>query len=154
MSYRLLLLVLAVFSQAAAYGAPNSKAEREIRNVIRNVDDQRIAAIVKQDVPALDRLLADDFTYTHQGGVTETKAEFLGAMKNGSGAFTSIKLSGVTMHIFRDTAVLTGRCDITASREGRNIAIPMHFTEVYERAGGRWRCLLWQSTRLPTPAHP
>lgn len=67
------LAMLVVFSQAAVCSAQHSKAEQEIRKL----DDQRIAAILKQDVPTLDRLMGDDFTYTHQGGVTETRRSFL-----------------------------------------------------------------------------
>jgi ketosteroid isomerase-like protein len=147
MKRMLLFAMLAVFSQVAVYSAQHSKAEQEIRKL----DDQRIAAILKQDVPALDRLMADDFTYTHQGGVTETKAEFLGEMKAGQGAFTSLKMSEVKVRILGSAAVLTGRCDITAKRGGRDFAIPMHFTEVYSRTAGHWHWLLWQSTRLPAP---
>jgi ketosteroid isomerase-like protein len=138
------LAMLMVLSQGVVCGA-NSKAEREIRAV----DEQRIAAILKKDVPALDRLMADDFTYTHQGGVTESKADFLGEMKSGKGAFTSLQMSGVKVWVSGNAAVLTGRCDLTAVREGRNLVIPEHFTEVYTRVHGRWRWLLWQSTRLP-----
>ena len=138
------LVILMVLSQGVVCGAQDSRAEREIRAL----DEQRIAAILKKDVPALERLMADDFTYTHQGGVTESKADFLGEMKSGKGAFTSLKMSGVKVWVSGDAAVLTGRCDLTAVREGRNLVIPEHFTEVYTRVHGRWRWLLWQSTRL------
>ncbi len=141
----LILAILIAISQAALYGGQQSDAEQEIRKL----DDQRIKAILDQDIPTLDRLMADDFTYTHQGGVTETKAEFLGAMKSGTGAFRSVKLSDVRVRIFGNAALITGRCDITAVRNGKDFAIPMHFTEVYSRTAGRWRWLLWQSTHLP-----
>jgi ketosteroid isomerase-like protein len=147
---KLVLAVLLVFCQRAACSAQNSKAEQQIRKL----DDQRIAAILQQDIPALDRLMSDDFTYTHQGGVTESKADFLAAMKSGTGAFKSLQLSGVTLRVFADVAVITGRCDLTAIREGRNLAIPMHFTEIYTRTKGRWHWLLWQSTRLPNQSAP
>ncbi len=139
------LAMLMVLSRGAVCGAQHSNAEREIRAL----DKQRVAAILKKDVPALDRLMADDFTYTHQGGVTESKADFLGEMKSGKGAFTSLKMSGVKVWVSGNAAVLTGRYDLTAVREGRNLVIPEHFTEVYTRVHGHWQWLLWQSTRLP-----
>jgi ketosteroid isomerase-like protein len=139
------LAMLMVLSHGVVCGAADSKAEREIQAL----DEQRVAAILARDVLALDRLMADDFTYTHQGGVTESKADFLGEMKSGKGAFTSLKMSGVKVWVSGNAAVLTGRCDLTAVREGRDLVIPEHFTEVYTRVNGRWRWLLWQSTRLP-----
>jgi ketosteroid isomerase-like protein len=145
MKQMLLLAMLMAFSQPVVYSAQRSKAEQQIRKL----DDQRIAAILKRDIPMLDRLMADDFTYTHQGGVTETKAEFLDEMSAGKGAFQSLHLSEVTVRILGGAAILTGRCDITAEREGRDFAIPTHFTEVYSRTARHWQWLLWQSTRLP-----
>jgi ketosteroid isomerase-like protein len=139
------LAMLMVLSHGVVCGAEDSKAEREIRAL----DEQRIAAILKKDISALDQLMADDFTYTHQGGVTESKADFLGEMKSGKGAFKSLQMSGVKVWVSANAAVLTGRCDLTAVREGRNLVIPEHFTEVYTRVHGRWRWMLWQSTRLP-----
>ena len=139
-----LFAMLLGFYQAVVYGAQQSKAEREIRTL----DDRRVAAILKRDTAMLDRLMADDFTYTHQGGVTEGKADFLKEMKAGRGTFKALQLSDVKVRIFGNAAVLTGRCDITAAREGREFAIPMHFTEVYTRTGGHWQWLLWQSTRI------
>jgi ketosteroid isomerase-like protein len=148
MRYGLVLALLLALHTPAASGADRSKVEQEIRQL----DDQRIAAILKKDTAALDRLMADDFTYTHQGGVTEGKAAFLAEMTSGAGAFTSLQMSEVKLRVTSDAAILTGRCDLTAVRQGRNLVIPMHFTEVYIRLGGRWRWLLWQSTRLPE--HP
>jgi ketosteroid isomerase-like protein len=148
MKHRFVLAILLVFSQSAVYGAQSSKAEQEIRKL----DDQRIAAILKEDIPMLDRLMTDDFTYTHQGGVVDTKADFLGAMKAGTWAYKSLNLSDVKVRFAGNAAILTGRCDMTGLIGGRNIQLAMHFTEVYARTGGHWHWLLWQSTRLP--AHP
>ena len=145
MKLRLVFAVLLVCAQPAVYSAQASKAEQEIRAL----DEQRIAAILKKDVAMLDRLMTDDFTYTHQGGVTESKADYLKEMTSGNGVFTSLVLSGVTLRMLGDTAVMTGRCDMTAVREGRDLAIPMHFTSIYTRMSGRWRWVLWHSTRLP-----
>ena len=147
--HRLVVAMLLIAFRPAVYIAQSSTAEQEIRTL----DDQRIAAILKKDVAMLDRLMTDDFTYTHQGGVTESKADYLKEMASGNGVFTSLKMSGVTIRMLGETAVMTGRCDMTAVREGRNLAIPMHFTSIYTRMGGRWRWVLWHSTRLPAE-HP
>jgi ketosteroid isomerase-like protein len=142
-----LLAVLLLASQAISHAAPvdTAKAEQEIRKL----DAERTAAILKEDIPMLEQLMTDDFTYTHSSGGTQTKAEFLGDMKNGVWAYKSLNLSGVNIRFFGDTAVLTGRCDMTGVMRGRDVKLWMHFTEVYTRANGRWRWLLWQSTRLP-----
>jgi ketosteroid isomerase-like protein len=140
-----LLLMLLFLSQAAAYSAQNSKDEQELRKL----DERRTAAILKRDIPMLEQLMTDDFTYTHSSGNVQTKAEFLGDMKSGAWRYMSLNLSGVKMKIFENTAVLTGRCDMTGVMGGKDIKLAMHFTEVYVRTGGQWHWLVWQSTRLP-----
>ncbi|MES1256659.1 MAG: nuclear transport factor 2 family protein [Acidobacteriota bacterium] len=150
MRYGLVLAILLALRAPAASGADNARVEQEIRRL----DEQRIAAILAKDTDALHRLMADDFTYTHQGGVTEGKAAFLAEMTSGAGAFTSLQMSDVKLRVVAGAAILTGRCDLTAVRQGRSLVIPMHFTEVYLRRGGRWRWFLWQSTRLPERPAP
>ena len=150
MKHGFLLMMLLALSQSAAYGAERSKAEQEIRKL----DDQRLAAVLKEDIPMLDHLMTDDFTYTHTSGDIDTKADFLGAMKSNTWKYHSLNLQDVTVRFFGNTAVLTGRCNMTGERLGKDVRMAMHFTEIYVRDNGRWRWLLWQSTRLPSSMQP
>jgi ketosteroid isomerase-like protein len=140
----LVLAMLLVVFQTAAYGAQSSKEEQEIRKL----DSQRVAAVLKEDMPMLDQLMTDDFTYTHSSGDTQTKAQFLGDMKAGTWAYKSLDLEGVKVRFFGDTAILTGLCRMTGVKLGQDIRMTLYFTEVYTRTNGRWHWLLWQSTRL------
>src|SRR5271165_2254568 len=127
MKKNFVLVALLIFSQAAAYGAPNSKEEQEIRKL----DDQRLAAILKEDVPMLQKLMTDDFVYTHSSGNVQTKAQFLGDMKAGTWAYKSLRLQNVKMRIFGDTAILNGGCNMTGVMRGKDVRLAMYFTEVY-----------------------
>ena len=49
-------------------------AEPSLPQKILDLETKRIAAMVAKDIPALDALLADDLSYTHSGGTTDTKA--------------------------------------------------------------------------------
>jgi ketosteroid isomerase-like protein len=140
-----LAMLLMVSLAAAAYGAPDGSAEQEIRKL----DEQRLAAILKEDIPMLDKLMTDDFVYTHSSGNVQTKAQFLGDMKAGTWAYKSLKLRNVKLRIFGDTAILNGGCNMTGVMRGKDIRLAMYFTEVYVRTRGQWHWLLWQSTRLP-----
>jgi len=145
MKQRMLHVLMLALSQATAYGAQESKKEQEIRKV----DDQRLAAILKQDVPMLNHLMTDDFVYTHSSGNVQTKAQFLGDMKAGTWTYKSLKLQNARVRFFGDTAVLTGGCNMTGVMRGKDVRLAIYFTEVYVRAHGQWHWLLWQSTRLP-----
>jgi hypothetical protein len=67
---------------AAQTGAPHHGANPNLAAMILNLERQRVAAMVKKDIPALGALLADDLTYTHSGGTTDTRASFLTLIKD------------------------------------------------------------------------
>src|SRR5262245_45112446 len=58
-------------------GAPTPQVEVSLPQKILDLETRRIAAMVAKDIPALDSLLADNLSYTHSGGTTDTKASFL-----------------------------------------------------------------------------
>jgi ketosteroid isomerase-like protein len=143
-------VLLALLPQAGAYAARNGKAAASNdEQEIRALDQRRIAAILKEDIPMLEKLMTDDFIYTHSSGNVQTKAQFLGDMKAGAWAYKSLHLVNVKIRFFGDTAVLNGGCNMTGVMHGRDVRLAMYFTEVYVRSHGQWHWLLWQSTRMP-----
>ena len=145
MARRLVLVMLLIFSQIPAYAAQDTKVEQ----AIKHLDEQRIAALIQPDIPALEAITADDFTYTHTSGQTQTKAEFFGDFKAGTRVFKSLKESDVQVRVYGNAAILTGRCDLTGVNAGKDFVLAMHFTEVYANLNGHWQWIMWQSTRLP-----
>ncbi len=87
MKKSLVLVALLVFSQVIAFTAQDSKAEQ----AIRKLDEQRIAALLQPDYPTLERIMSDDFTYTHSSGQVQTKAELLGDFKAGRRVFKCLR---------------------------------------------------------------
>jgi ketosteroid isomerase-like protein len=149
MKQKFVLVMLLALSQAVVCAAQGSQAAGNAEQEIRKLDEQRVAAILKEDIPMLEKLMTDDFVYTHSSGDVQTKAEFLGDMKAGTWAYKSLQLVGVKLRFFGDTAILTGRCNMTGVKLGKDVRLNMYFTEVYTRTNGQWHWLLWQSTRLP-----
>lgn len=137
----LLLTGLLIGAGAAAAADP----EREVREV----DDRRFAAMVRADTAELDRLLADDLTYTHSTGAVETKAQFLAAISAPTIRYRSIEPSERRVRVYGDAAVITGAAAVQVTSGGQDLALRMRFTAVYVRRAGAWKLAAWQSTRLP-----
>jgi uncharacterized protein (TIGR02246 family) len=116
--------------------------------------DQRIAATIAADTAALAAMMADDLTYTHSSAVTETKAEFLEALKNGKYVYREIKPGERRVRVWGDAATVSGPCHVVIEPGGKRTELDLYFTELYVKQGGRWRMALWHSTRLPAPAPP
>lgn len=118
---------------------------------VRAADAARIKATTTNDFPALEAILADDLTYTHSSGVTDTKAQFLTALKTGRSRYTSITPQDVVVRVYGLAAVVTGRAAVSVVVDGKPSDIQLRFTSVYVQRDGRWQFAAWQSTRLTQP---
>jgi len=135
----LTLLLLPTFAPLAA--------AQDARQEILAADDRRFAAMVQGDQAALDGLLADDLTYTHSSGQLETKTQFLESLRSGKLRYLSAEPADREVRLYGDVAVVTGRATVKASMDGKELLLPLRFTEVWVKRGGAWKLAAWQSTR-------
>ena len=116
---------------------------------IIELDQQRMAAMCRQDSAALREILADDLIYTHSSARMDTKESLIGNMEGGSTVYQSIETSDVVAQDLGDAVVLTGVARITVSSNGKPNSFGVRFIDVYANRGGQWKMVTWQSTRLP-----
>ena len=118
---------------------------------VRAAESQRLRALVTADYAALDRLLADDLTYTHSTAKLDTKATYLEPLVSGRTRYQSLEPSDVQVRVYGTTGVVTGILRSVALVAGKESRTNMRFTNVWVRRDGRWQMVAWQSTRLPEP---
>jgi ketosteroid isomerase-like protein len=116
--------------------------------VIIELDRQRMKAMAEKDVPALQKLLADDLIYTHSSARLDTKQSLIGAMESGATVYTGVEPSDVTAQDLGSAVVLTGVAAISVMSGGKPNSFRVRFTDVYANRGGQWQMVTWQSTRL------
>ena len=116
---------------------------------IIQLENRRIEAMTKQDVQALEEILADDLSYTHSTGRLESKAEFISNLTSGRTKYQSIERDDVKVRQYGDTAVVTGRAKFHVNANGQDIKFQVRFTDVYAKRDGVWQMVAWQSTKLP-----
>ena len=114
-----------------------------------DLDKQRMDAMAKKDLAALNTLISDDLIYTHSSAKLDTKKSLIGNMEAGSTVYTSLVPSDVKAQDFGDTVVLTGSCKISVMSQGRPNSFGVRFTDVWANNGGKWQMVTWQSTRTP-----
>src|SRR5437762_13608331 len=73
-------------------------------------------AAIKKDKAALQRFLADDLTYFHSDGKTQTKAEYIAAV-TGSGRYESLTESATQIRVYGTTAALNGYVDVKSTNQ-------------------------------------
>jgi ketosteroid isomerase-like protein len=114
-----------------------------------DLDKQRMDAMAKKDLAALNKLISDDLVYTHSTARLDTKQSLIGNMESGSTVYTSVVPSDVKAQDLGDTVVLTGSCRISVMSQGRPNSFGVRFTDVWANKGGQWQMVTWQSTRVP-----
>jgi ketosteroid isomerase-like protein len=117
-----------------------------------DLDKQRMDAMAKKDLAALNTLISDDLVYTHSSARLDTKKTLIGNMEAGSTVYTSVVPSDVKAQDLGDTVVLTGSCKISVMSQGRPNSFGVRFTDVWANKGGQWQMVTWQSTRTPDQA--
>src|SRR4051812_5579256 len=73
-----------VRGQAAAPAKMEAGSHGKAEQQVIQAEKDRFAAIVKADEAALNKLLADDLTYTHSNANMQTKAQFIADVKSGA----------------------------------------------------------------------
>jgi hypothetical protein len=117
--------------------------------MILDLERQRVAAMVKKDIPALGALLADDLTYTHSGGTTDTRASFLTLIKE-RGRYLGVDYSNPEVIVMNpDTVLVRG---IATIRLDGTPSYPVIFADVWARRDGAWKMVAWQATRPASTA--
>jgi ketosteroid isomerase-like protein len=117
--------------------------------MVVDLDRKRMEAMGQKDLAALDALIADELVYTHSTARLDSKKTLLGAMESGATVYTSVVPSDVKAQDLGETVVLTGTARISVQSQGRPNSFAVRFTDVWSKAGGAWRMVAWQSTRLP-----
>jgi ketosteroid isomerase-like protein len=150
MPIRLPLFVTLAAILSAGSGVAQTAAEQDVLQT----QQRRLAAAQKQDVAALERLVADELQYCHTTGAVDTKASYLDVVKTGRIRWINVKPSGMKARVYGDTAVVTGRIDqqITTAGNPTPTDLAIRTIEVYVKRDGRWQMTDFQASRIPAPA--
>jgi ketosteroid isomerase-like protein len=132
-----LVLVLALASVAAAQDAKSLAAVDATWNELR----------MKPDVPALERLLVDDWLLTHSDGRVQGKREYLEELRTRTRANSSIANEDVAVRVYGSTGVVTGTSVQSGVSNGQPFGGKFRFTRVWVW-DGTWRMASSHSSRI------
>jgi len=141
---RILLAALALIATSNG-GLAAQAGTAGLEKKILDLEKQRIAAMVKKDVATLDALLADDMSYTHSGGTTDTKASFIKLIKE-RGRYLGIDYSNTQVITSGANAVIVR--GIAQIRLENTPAYPVIFVDVWVLRDRAWKMVAWQATRV------
>jgi|TARA_B100001105_G_C22287040_1_gene397879 ketosteroid isomerase-like protein len=116
---------------------------------LMNADTQRRVAMVSGDVVALGDYLADDLSWTHSSGKTDSKESFLAVMASGTTVYHSLDVRDTQVRIFGDIFVLEGVVFGDVTKDGLDKKLVNRFVTVWQkRERDLFQLHAWQSTGL------
>jgi len=140
MRLRPLLLLIALSLPAFA-----GSAKPEDEKAVLAAEKQYAAAMVKADAVALDKLLADDLSYTHSSAKMETKADVIKGVTSGTSKNLAVEFKTTKVRQF-GTTVITYH-EMVFAHPG--VTNKVYVTMVWAKQPAGWQLVQRQATKLP-----
>lgn len=119
---------------------------------VKVADDERVAALIKADVAALDHLLSAQLRYAHSSGAVDTKASYCESVATRRSVYGSVEyLQRDFVPAVPGIVLMAGRALIKAGNSAQQNLLDLNYLAVWRLEGGQWRFLAWQSCRNPPP---
>ena len=112
-------------------------------------EQDRYAAQIKADVPAMQRLFGDDLVYIHSSTVQDTKASFIESIRSGNVKYRSMKRGAVKVRTYGCIAIVSGGASFTVTVKGEDRNLNLLFHAVYAKRSAGIQFVSWQATKLP-----
>jgi ketosteroid isomerase-like protein len=122
-------------------GVQPSKIETE--QLLRQMNDDWVKAVVRRDEETLERVMAEDFVFTYplEG---DDRAQFISDVMSGDLIIEHLTRHQVNVRIFGNTAVLTARDSAKWSYKGRELEGQYKVLQVYSERNNRWQLVAVQ----------
>ena len=142
MKHIFVVVVVALLYTPVALAQTANASEQELIKIENGWSN----AVVKRDGPALQQLYADEYLYTDSDGVVRNKTQDIADVTSGRAKIASFLLDDLKVHVYGETAVVTGRNTLKGTFEGKDISGSYRFTDVFVKRAGRWQAVATQSS--------
>lgn len=121
-----------------------SHSKLEIEQELRQMNDDWVKALVRADRGTLERIMADDFCFAYpmEG---DDKSQFINDVISGDVRVESLTRENVSVRIWGDTAVLTGKDSASWSYKGRDFSGHYKIIHVYSCRNSHWQLVSVQA---------
>ncbi len=121
---------------------------KQAKQQVAALEEQWRAATLTSDVPAIERLLSDDYVGVSWSGQVNNKSSQLDRLRNRTFAITRMDLSDMKIKIVQSVAIVTSLADIEGTADGSPMVGQFRYTRVYQRlANGAWKITNFEATR-------
>jgi len=137
------ILTLMTYAAALACGAG-------LEDEVRKAESGWVAAITKNDMAGLEKVLADDLVYTHSTGIVDSKASYIQSLRGGNQRYEGVTHEDMKVQVYGNTGVLTAKVRMTGKTKGVPFDNQLRVVHVWvKQRSGDWQLVAHQTTRLP-----
>jgi ketosteroid isomerase-like protein len=147
----MVLLAVLVAMPLSRAQAQDKAAQMQKAEEIKKLDRKLCEAMEKGDADTIDRSTAEHYMLIDPTGNVWGKKKSLEAFKDKTVTFESIKDSDVKVHVYGDTAVITGLAAIKGKAKDHDINGEYRWTRVYNFSNGNWLCVTEHLTFVLNP---
>jgi ketosteroid isomerase-like protein len=141
--------VLAVMLPAAQPALARPHRKREAREEIVALESRWRAAEINNDIPAMDKLLSDDYLGITTHGDVLTKAQQLQRMRTQQSGITSFNASDTKIKLVGQVAIVTSLVDVRGSNDHEPLSGNFRYTRIYQHLpSGVWKITNFEITRV------
>jgi ketosteroid isomerase-like protein len=135
----------ALLAAAPAYSQTPNANEQAVLKAYRALDQAQF----KKDRATMERLMADDYVYTHSNGAVNDKAADIKETMSDDIKWTDTRSDDLKVRTYGNVAVVTGQVTLTGSAKNY-VPGPRRFTEIWIKRDGRWKNIGGQTTLVPS----
>lgn len=139
-----------VAGQATPVVASNQSGMNE-EQALMKIEQELVDALIKGDVSANERYLADTYIFTAPDGTVMNKEQGIADLKSGDLKFESSKLDDMKVQSYGNTAVVTYRTTDKGNYKGNDLSGQYRWTDVFVKQSGRWQIVAGHGARLAQP---
>ncbi len=138
---------MAIVAGHATAVAANQPEANEEQTLIQ-IEQELVNALVKGDVSANGKYLAEAHIFTAPDGTIMNKGQGIADLKSGDLKFKSSKLDNIKVQFYRSTAIVTYRTADAGNYKGNDLSGQYRWTDVFVKQSGRWQIVAGHGTRL------
>jgi len=136
----LLATVAAVFL-VGLVSAQTAKKNEALGQEIRKLDQAEADALLRKDVPALEKLWAEDFTVNNpRNTISKGREAVIALIRDGSIDYSSFEREIETMLFYRDSVIVMGLEIIKPAGKAAMVGqtVRRRFTNIWMKRKGKW----------------
>jgi ketosteroid isomerase-like protein len=115
--------------------------------VKQNVEALR-EALLKADKVQLERLTAEQLSYSHSDGRVQNKAEFIDGVMTRKATVKSLNFPDLKVAVAGDAAIARHLYESESEMDGKTTNTKIGTLEVWQKQGGNWKLLARQGYKL------